>query len=303
MMSRTMEKEQTIGSTNGRSAANGASGTIVVKYGGSAMSSRKLEEGFASEIAGLVRSGYRVAIVHGGGNEITGLAERLGIETHFVGGHRHTSPEMMDLVVMTLAGKINKQLVRLLSGAGLRSVGMCGVDGGILKAEQLLSEHGDLGQVGRVVDVDPSIPNLMIDGGIVPVIAPVALGADGRFYNVNADLAATAIAVALRADLLLFMSDIDGVKIGGDVVPTLTSEEARRAIEIGEITGGMIPKIDAAIDAVSAGVGGVQIVNGRYPELLEKMIGGEGIGTRIIASEAEPSVVPSEKIEEQLLTI
>lgn len=303
MMNRTLQNGQSAEPKNGSGTGAVDSKMIVVKYGGSVMSSRKLEEQFASEIRALIRSGHRIAIVHGGGSEITGFAERLGIETHFVGGHRYTGPDMMDLVVMTLAGKINKQLVRLLSGAGLRSVGMCGVDGEILKAEPLKSEHGDLGQVGRVVDVDPSVPKLMIEGGIVPVIAPVALGVDGRFYNVNADLAATAIAVALHADLLLFMSDIDGVRIAGEVVPTLTAEEARGAIADGEITGGMIPKIDAAIDAVSAGVGGVQIINGRYPELLANVIGGEGIGTRIVASGAVGQTVPVEEFEEQLLTM
>jgi acetylglutamate kinase len=252
--------------------------TVVVKYGGAAMGGDDAERLFARDAARLARAGVRLVVVHGGGNEVTALASKLGIEAEFVGGHRRTSSEMLDVVTMMLAGKVNKNLVRLINVAGGEAVGICGVDSNLLVARRMAG--ADLGHVGEVAMVNKGLLDLLLANGMTPVVAPVAIGEDGELYNINADLAAGGVAAALGADSLIYMSNIAGIEANGSVIAEMSSAEANELIASGVINGGMIPKITSALDAINAGVGSVRIVDGRLPHALMTAIVGDG-GTKV----------------------
>ncbi len=277
--------------TSGDRLAHLRGRTIVVKYGGAAMEGSGLRELFAADVARLAAAGVRVVIVHGGGAEITRTAAALGHQTAFIDGQRVTDREMAGIVLMVLAGRTNKEVVRLFAGAGARAVGLSGVDGGLILARKLRPNGLDLGFVGEAETVDTSLVTTLLDGGFLPVIAPTALGADNEVYNVNADVAASAVAVALGAAMLIYVSDVAGVMVDGAVALQLTPEGARELIGAGIISGGMIPKIESAIDALDHGVGAVSIVDGRDPGALARHLTAGLAGTRIVASDAASGII------------
>lgn len=257
--------------------------TIVIKYGGSAMTSIEAST-FARDAAALKHAGARVVIVHGGGSAITSTAARLGVETTFVDGQRYTDAETIDVVMMVLAGRLNKEVVRLLCRSGSSAVGLSGVDGELLQCVRLFDSGIDLGLVGKVIAVRTELLELLLQAGQIPVIAPAAVDSDGTIHNINADMAASSIAGALRADLLLFMSDVAGVRIDNTVVSRLASNDARSGIISGSISGGMIPKVNAALEALDAGVSRVRIVDGRIEGIIRQSFIDEDIGTEIVGA-------------------
>ena len=260
--------------------------TIVVKYGGSAMANEKLKDAVMCDIVLMQLVGIRVVVVHGGGNEISSMLKRLGKESRFVDGLRCTDKETVDVVQMVLAGKINKDLVQLLQRHGGRAVGLCGLDDGMLSAKKLASGE-DLGYVGDITSVDPSVINNATRDGYVPVIATVAGGEKGEVYNVNADIAAARIAAELKAEKLILMTDVRGLlrdrENEDSILPVVNVSDVPKLQNEGIITGGMIPKISCCVDAVRRGVGRAHIIDGRIPHsILIELFSDEGIGTMLI---------------------
>ena len=257
--------------------------TFVIKYGGAAMTDDSLKETFAKDVTILRKIGINIVIVHGGGKDITGVAEKLGIKTTFVNGQRYTDKNMMGVVLMVLAGSVNKEIVSLVNANGGNAVGLCGVDNTLLRARRQSHNGTDLGLVGDVVSVNVAFLQLLQQNGMMPVIAPVAVGDQGELLNVNADLGAAAVAKALKAEKLVYLSDVEGIIVGGNRVSTLTRSEADRLIAAGSIFGGMIPKIQSAFTTLDAGVNKVHIVDGRIKHsLLLEIFTDEGIGTQMI---------------------
>lgn len=257
--------------------------TFVIKLGGAAMTEESLRETFAKDVTLLRKIGINVVIVHGGGKETTDLANRLGIETRFVDGLRFTDTEMMRVVLMVLAGSVNKEIVRLINRWGGNAVGLCGVDHSLLEARRQSNGGIDLGLVGEVSAVNTPFLRLLLDNGMMPVIAPIGIGPDGTLYNINADLAAAAVAQALPAEKLVYLSDVEGVIADGCVVSTLRRSEAEELMRNGAISGGMIPKVQSALASVDAGVRKVHIVDGRIRHsLLLEIFTDEGVGTQLI---------------------
>lgn len=257
--------------------------TFVIKYGGAAMTDEQLKQTFAKDVTILRKIGINIVIVHGGGKEITDVAAKLGIETRFVDGQRYTDENMIDVVTMVLAGKINKEITRSINLNGGNALGLCGVDNSLLKVKKANTNGSDLGLVGEVVSVNVPFLNLLLTNGMMPVIAPVGPGEQGQLFNVNADLAAGAIAAALKAEKLVYLSDIEGILVNKKLISTLTKPEAFRLIEQGSIFGGMIPKVQSAFDTVAAGVRKVHIIDGRVKHsLLLEIFTDEGIGTQMI---------------------
>lgn len=255
--------------------------TIVIKYGGHAMTD---VASFAMDVALLKHVGITPVIVHGGGPQIGSLIERMGGKSEFVGGMRVTDSFTMDIVEMVLAGRVNKEIVGELNRQGSLAVGLTGKDGELFVAEKILIEGKDIGQVGTVKSVNPSILQSLKERGFIPVIAPVGLGADNITYNINADIVAGKVAAALQAEKLILLTDIEGVKIKGDFRSTLTKGEAEGFIASGDITGGMIPKVNCCLDALAGGVGKAHIIDGhtQHAVLLE-IFTDSGIGTEIVA--------------------
>ncbi len=260
--------------------------TIVVKYGGSVIAGGAAEDAFVHDCATLYRAGVRLVIVHGGGAAVTATAARLGVETRFIEGQRYTDTAMMEVLTMVLAGRVNTDLVRLLTSATLPAVGLSGVDGTLLVAEKLTSNEGtDLGYVGDVASVNKSLIDTLVDNGYIPVVATVAADSNGTLYNINADLAAAALAGALGADILLFMSDVTGVVVDGEVARSLTADDIENLVKSGEISGGMIPKTSAALAALRKGAFETRILDGREIGALGDALVGEFRGTTIILGE------------------
>ena len=258
---------------------------IVVKYGGNAMLNEELKKAVMNDIVLLTLVGVKVVLVHGGGPEINDMLKRVGKESKFINGLRYTDDETADIVQMVLAGKVNKDLVKLISTVGGKAVGFCGIDGNIITAEKKKGEV-DLGNVGDIksVDVDPILVTLEND--YIPVIATVASGEDGKIYNINADTAAAAIASALHAENLVLMTDVRGLLLDKDDESTLISEikvsEVPKLIKKGVISGGMIPKIACVVDAVRQGVDQAVIIDGRIKHsIIMDMLTDKGIGTLI----------------------
>jgi acetylglutamate kinase len=255
--------------------------TFVIKYGGAAMTDERLKETFGKDVTILRKIGINIIIVHGGGKDITELASALNLQSKFVDGQRYTDEQMVDVVLMVLAGKLNKQIVNLINSNGGNAIGLCGVDNQLLKAQR--STTKDLGFVGEVNNVNTGFLNLLLMNGMMPVIAPLAVGDDGKILNINADLAAGAIAAALHAEKLVYLSDIEGVVIDNALVSSLTQSEAEALIARGAIHGGMIPKVQSAFSTLSSGVSKVHIVDGRVKHsLLLEIFTDEGIGTQMI---------------------
>lgn len=267
--------------------------TVVIKYGGAAMKENSLSENFARDVVLLQYVGLRPVIVHGGGPRINQLLESLNIASHFVDGHRVTDEPAMEVVEMVLAGPVNKEIVGLINREGGRAVGLTGKDGllacGALHTIEKVDETGSrteisLGRVGtlRPEGVNPAILNALYESGYIPVIAPVAVDADGKSLNINADTMAGAVAGALRAEKLILLTDTPGVLIDGKTVTGLNPERIKKYLAEEKITGGMIPKVNCCLDALANGVKRTHIVDGRVPHaLLLEILTDEGVGTLI----------------------
>lgn len=255
--------------------------TIVIKYGGSAMSDEALRASFALDVVLLKYIGLRPVIVHGGGPQIGTALERLGKRSTFVDGRRVTDDETMEVVEMVLGGKVNREIVALIQQAGGRAVGLTGNDGDMIRVTQWLEQDHDLGRVGKVVEVRPAPIAAVADAGFVPVIAPIGVDDAGVTHNVNADEAAGAIAGALSAEKLLLLTDVEGVRDEeGKLIPQLSLEEARKRMAEGTIREGMIPKVECCLEALRQGVRSTHVVDGRvlHAMLLEIFTDG-GVGT------------------------
>lgn len=230
----------------------------VIKVGGNELA----RVGFLAELAeALTAMPQDAVIVHGGGKAVDGLQQRLGIQPVKINGMRVTDDESLEAVVMALCGWVNKRIVAELVGFGVDAVGLCGVDGGVLRVRKLGDDNPDLGWVGEITDVRTELLRLLLSQGMTPVVAPISLGPASRLFNVNADQAAAAIASALRAEALDFVSNVDGVVIDGDRLSDLDATESARLITDGKINGGMIPKVNAALAALGDGVTAVRIVD------------------------------------------
>jgi acetylglutamate kinase len=268
--------------------------TIVVKYGGHAMGDISLGRAFARDIALLKQSGINPIVVHGGGPQIGAMLARMGIESKFEGGLRVTDQKTVEIVEMVLAGSINKEIVALINAEGEWAIGLCGKDGNMVFAEKAqkkikdpdsnIERVLDLGFVGEPVEVDRTLLDLLARSEMIPVIAPVAPGRDGHTYNINADTFAGAIAGALKASRLLFLTDVPGVlDKDNNLIKELSVGEARKLIADGTISGGMIPKVETCIEAIQRGVEGVVILNGKTPHaVLLELLTEHGAGTLIV---------------------
>ncbi len=267
--------------------------TVVVKYGGHAMGDARLSRAFARDVTLLRLAGLHVVVVHGGGPQIGIMLKRLGIESEFCGGLRVTDRKTVEVVEMVLAGAINKEIVQAINAAGGRALGLSGKDGNMVFAEKLrrsvrdpdshIEEVLDLGFVGEPKTVDPTVLRLVLKEEIIPVIAPVAPGLDGETYNINADTFAGAIAGALSAKRLLFLTDVAGVlDRDGNLLKELTLNQVRDLIDDGTVSGGMIPKVETCIEALEQNVEGVVILNGKTPHaVLLELLTESGAGTLI----------------------
>ena len=258
--------------------------TIVVKYGGNAMISEELREAVISDLILLSLVGVHVVVVHGGGPEISDMLKRLGHESKFVDGLRYTDEITMDVVQQVLCGKVNKDLVAMMNGRGGRALGLCGMDADLFQAVRLDEKYG---LVGYVTKVEPAIVEDALRNGYIPVVSTVARGTDGpTAYNINADTAAAKLAVALKAEKLLLLTDVRGLltdaKDESTLIPSVRASEIPGLVKDGVIQGGMIPKIDCAVEAVRSGVGSTVILDGRIPHsILIELLSDEGAGTMI----------------------
>jgi acetylglutamate kinase len=265
--------------------------TVVVKYGGAAMEQADLVESVALDVVLMHTVGMRPVVVHGGGPQIDAAMKQAGLTPRFAGGLRVTDADTMRIVEMVLVGRINQELVALLNRHGGRAVGLSGKDGGLLLARKAPPTRGrdgailDLGLVGEIERVNPPVLQAMEEAGFIPVVAPTAADGNGQTYNINADLAAGAIAAALGAEKFLLLTDTDGVlDKQGRLIPTLTLADIDRRAADGTITRGMLPKVEACRRAVEGGVRKAHIINGTVPHgLLLEVFTSQGIGTEIVA--------------------
>ncbi len=262
--------------------------TVVIKFGGNAMVDDTLKSSFAQDIVLLKQVGVNPVIVHGGGPQIGRLLEQIGKESRFIEGMRVTDNETMDVVEMVLGGLINQQIVSLINRHGGRAVGLTGKDGGLISARKLelgqgVSENQDLGQVGEVESIDPTVVAMLDDDDFIPVIAPIGVGKDGVTYNINADLVAGELAAVLGAEKLLLLTNTPGVlDPDGNLLTGLGADETEDLIEKGIIHGGMLPKVRCALAAVRAGVKTSQIIDGRVRHsVLLELLTDSGVGTLI----------------------
>ena len=259
---------------------------LVLKLGGAALDDAALLARFAQTVAGLVRRGHEVAVVHGGGTALTRTLERLGKKSEFIDGLRVTDAETRDVALMVLAGHVNKKLVAALARAGQPAVGLCGGDGLSFRARKRRSNGRDLGFVGEISTSDARWISALWGGGAVPVLASLALGADGEYYNINADQMAAACALACRAETLVFLTDVPGVwNAEREVIRRLSTGEIALLAEGAVIRGGMLPKLDACRQALAGGVGRVQIVPAKSVKALLKLDGPRPrVGTEVVAA-------------------
>ncbi len=259
--------------------------TIVIKYGGNAMIDETLKRAVMTDIVLMRYVGINPILVHGGGPEVSDAMRRMGKEPEFIGGLRVTDAETMEIVEMVLTGKTNKNIVAHLNREGAQAVGLSGKDANLMVAVRE-TEHGDIGFVGRISGINPAIIHTLVQGGYVPVISSVAVGADGAAYNVNADTAASALAVALGASKLILLTDVEGLyrdfSDKSSLISALTTAEARELMATGAIDSGMTPKLEACVDAVEDGVPRAHIIDGRRPHaLLIEIFTDAGIGTMV----------------------
>jgi acetylglutamate kinase len=259
--------------------------TIVVKFGGNAMAGGGTAADFAQDIVLMKQTGIDPVVVHGGGPQIGAMLSKLQIPSTFIDGLRVTDQAAIDVVEMVLTGSINKQIVTSINAAGGRAVGLSGKDSTLVLARKLMKNGQDLGFVGEPEKINPDVLHTMMRSEIVPVIAPIGVGAEGETYNINADTVAGAIAGAMKAERLILLTDVEGVLDSEKkLIPKLTVAEARALIKQGTIKGGMIPKIETAIEAVEGGVHAAVILDGRIPHvLLLELFTEHGAGTLITA--------------------
>ena len=267
--------------------------TIVIKYGGNAMVDHELKNSFARSIVLLKQVGINPVVVHGGGPQIGKLLEKLGKESRFVDGMRVTDSETMDVVQMVLGGLVNKEIVSLINQHGGRAIGLTGKDGGMIRAHPMkITRHSpeldapeiiDLGHVGEISTIDPSVVHMLDGGDFIPVIAPIGVGDDGSAYNINADLVAGKLAVVLGAEKLLLLTNTPGLlSKEGELLTGLDARQVQDLIADGTIYGGMLPKINCALDAVRSGVRSSHIIDGRVEHaVLLELFTDTGVGTLI----------------------
>jgi len=266
--------------------------TIVVKFGGNAMTDEELKSSFARDVVLLKLVGMNPVVVHGGGPQIEQLLTRLGKKGEFIQGMRVTDAETMDVVEMVLGGQVNKEVVELINQAGGKAVGLTGQDGAFIHARKLVLPAGkekgtngnvDLGQVGEVESIDPAVIQALEAGGFIPVVAPIGTGRDGTTYNINADLVAGKLAEVLRAEKLVVLTNTPGVlDKDGKLLTGLTPKKIDDLVAKGVISGGMLPKIGSALDAARSGVKSVHIIDGRVPHaVLLEVLTDQGVGTLI----------------------
>lgn len=267
--------------------------TFVVKYGGNAMVEEELKASFAQDMVLLKYVGINPVVVHGGGPQINEVLKKMGTPTQFVRGMRVTDQETMDIVEMVLVGKINKEIVNLINQHGGMAVGLSGKDGGLIQARKMsvtVSSEGeapeiiDIGMVGEIVGINPTVINSLDENKFIPVIAPVGAGERGETYNINADLVAGQIAEALGAEKLILLTDVEGVKDRkGELLSTLKINQARKLIQEGVVGEGMIPKVECCIEALKSGVGKTHIIDGRVKHaVLLEIFTKEGVGTEVV---------------------
>ncbi len=265
--------------------------TIVIKYGGNAMTEEHLKDCFARDVVLLKLVGMNPVVVHGGGPQINDLLARVGKQGEFIQGMRVTDRETMDIVEMVLGGLVNKEIVSLINQHGGRAVGLTGKDGGFIKAKKLYLQGGDsdeqidIGQVGEVVSIDPELVSLLDTRDFIPVVAPIGVGENGEAYNINADLVAGKLAETLKAEKLILMTNTPGVlDKSGKLLTGLTESKIKALVADGTISGGMLPKLASCLEAVRNGVNTVQIIDGRVEHaLLLEILTDEGVGTLIRA--------------------
>ncbi|MBD5559741.1 MAG: acetylglutamate kinase [Clostridia bacterium] len=261
--------------------------TVVIKYGGSAMLSEELTQSILEDVTLLKFVGMNPVLVHGGGPDINRMLKALDVEPHFVDGMRVTDDETMAVVQMVLAGKINKDIVAEMNGMKASAIGLCGIDGNIIRARKRAPENGvDLGSVGEIISVNVDLLNMLLKDQYIPVIAPVGVGENGESYNINADVAAGAVAGALEAEKLIYLTDTDGIRTQIDDPSTLlyvaSRSDINNMIEDGRIQGGMLPKVQSCLDALDAGVRRVHILDGTIPHpILLEIFTDSGIGTMV----------------------
>ncbi|MEX2523321.1 MAG: acetylglutamate kinase [Gammaproteobacteria bacterium] len=267
--------------------------TVVIKYGGNAMSDEALKNGFARDVTLMKLVGMNPVIVHGGGPQIGDLLNRIGKKTEFIEGMRVTDSETMDIVEMVLGGLVNKDIVNLINHHGGNAVGLSGKDGGLIRARKLIMSRNspelnapeiiDIGHVGEVESIKTSVIDMLVKGDFIPVIAPIGVGEDGQSYNINADLVASRLARVLQAEKLIVLTNTAGVQdADGKVLTGLSSNEVEKLIGEGVIHGGMLPKIRSALDAVADGVSAVHIIDGRVEHaVLLEIFTDRGVGTLI----------------------
>ena len=266
--------------------------TIVIKYGGNAMSDADLRECFASDVVLLKLVGMNPVVVHGGGPQINELLDKLGKKGEFIQGMRVTDAETMDIVEMVLGGQINKEIVHMINRHGGKAVGLTGQDGNFIHAKKMMvpnkdkpEEMIDLGQVGEITGIDPRLINFLDQGDFIPVIAPIGVGPEGETYNINADVVAGKLAEVLGAEKLVLMTNTPGVlDKDGNLLSGLTPKDIDALVEDGTLSGGMLPKISSALDAARSGVKSVHIIDGRVEHaLLLEVLTDDGVGTLIKA--------------------
>jgi acetylglutamate kinase len=267
--------------------------TMVIKYGGNAMVDDELKRGFARDIVLMKLVGMNPVVVHGGGPQIGNMLKQIGKETEFIQGMRVTDSETMSIVEMVLGGLVNKEIVSLINRHGGRAVGLTGKDGDLIRARKMMvSKHDpgmdapeiiDIGHVGEVESIDASVAEMLVFDGFIPVIAPIGVGSDGQAYNINADLVAGKLAITLNAEKLILLTNTQGVlDQDGNLLTGLKAEQVDQLIKDGVIHGGMLPKINCALDAVRSGVRTAQIIDGRVEHaVLLEILTSEGVGTLI----------------------
>ncbi|WAM33159.1 acetylglutamate kinase [Caldicellulosiruptor morganii] len=263
--------------------------TVVIKYGGNAMINDKLKNWVMEDITLLKYIGVNPIVVHGGGPDINSVLKKLKVESQFVNGLRVTDTQTMEVAQMVLVGKTNKELVSMLNQKGGKAIGICGIDGNLIQArkhyEIVNGEKVDLGFVGEVVSINAKVLEMLAKDEYIPVVAPIGVGEDGTSYNINADTVAAEIAKAIKAEKLMFMTDVEGLKFdknSPEIISAISADEVLKMIDEGKIDGGMIPKVLGCIDALKHGVGRTHILDGRIPHcILLEIFTDKGIGTMI----------------------
>lgn len=264
--------------------------TIVIKYGGNAMINDELRNSVMEDITLLKFIGMNPIIVHGGGPDINSMLNKLGMKSEFLNGLRVTDHDTMEIVQMVLVGKTNKQIVSMLNQKGGRAIGLCGIDGNLIECDRYKTEidgiEKNLGYVGNIININSRVLELIARDEYIPVVAPIGIGKDGHSYNINADTVASEVAIALKAEKLMLLTDVEGVRMSEGstkILHALTAAEVNELIDRNIITGGMIPKVLGCLKALDEGVGRTHIIDGRIPHsILLEIFTNKGIGTMIM---------------------